>query len=1504
MHYYQKFKFIIQMVLQAQIHTTIQLCGFRNVDLYNQGYYHIRCRLYKDYGQEGCVLANPINLEFPSVNGYINGVGQKYPIGAKIDNQSGFFHSHTFHIRYCEEEFDISDICVFSLSLDAFPGDLYAFKHIFLEVDLMFSEDVEITSIDEMSTCSHVVIELSGIESGICTYIPVRFDESHFGLCNMNIVSNIIGYTHPILPATPYPLSPAPRHQKQIITPTSDSTMRSFMPDANELKAFQRFVFSSLADDLGVRKEASKSAWARGQKSSIHEADNLARQYMTYLTERFIRLAITFQSLRDAALSPDQIKDAGEAMKVPPFKLPAEEMFQTINTLKQNRLQKEKQNQFQGVSITVAPPPSSSDSQLFSNFKNNNTGNHVQNHAKAISHVKNSTLNLNSTPPVPPSLGSTRNPLGISSTHPLDSTTQSHNIRHQHGRMQSTAMTAMSSYSNADVRLECGAPTEVSADEYDVLEDAISESNITRENQRLSTESSYPSHQPLGEIHILNSQQNFNKNNNNNNQPNITSKSVLRVSGKFKASRSSSAVSTTPANATLTSNFQVGRREFNSTVSSLNKQVGFRKGLVLHAAGDMHFHVDDPVYPEYSSSSTSTSISPQKTKNNTKNVNPDKGHISDSSFGFYSNENSSGFENEDEDGFHLSKKLNNINNQSKKHRKASKKPIEEIASKFRKRHHTYHPSTSTLIQSNQTASTPSGSNQLLFPESHSLFRRPHGLGHLIGLPPASGGGGAHSVYSTPLLTTPTAIPDGNDTALDCEFDERNILIRLHRSPNFSEVIPYMSSHFANQLQANSLLSGNGTSNNTPSFSNDVIASALLRTFAEMSSQLSILYDRLVNVLKIAKPLATLLLRAGFERNEGRLWRRSLSRRFFDCPSFPLWIATPPMLTGGENIEDILRRQQQQPIRLLNQGDRKNSLAVTSSSNAEKLDNNAFIEDVGNMLMDQCEINLKIANRIRMQWNGFNSRRIVEVIGQHPQADAHPIFIEDQYGNQQINCEMCNYNTFEASNSIMNFDDLVTQTVEQQRQAFLKSMSFATAQLGPADIFYSESFATPLLRAILDRTSKNHAAGKSNVDNKAKSFQSLPSLIAPSVSLNTINRISSGVSTECPPPLPANHQHASHPQLPSPLPSPRNHPHHSLGTRKTVSSGGILIPPPLGLERSVPSSLPANARTLLDNRYTTPLPCAVWQDAACTFPSPSNSAKMSPVASSLRGKMSSTHGNMNTGVHYIFFVHGFQGTSFDMRLVKSVVNCMHDRVKCVASTSNEDKTEDSFLEMGKRLAVEVTSYLDDYGMPSGIRAVSFVGHSMGGLTIRACIPHLSAEIQSRLHSFVSLSTPHLGYAGSSASKLVDTGMWIMKQFGKNISLKELSYSDAADIKDTALYKIANNGALAHFKHILLTSSSQDSYSPYESARIEMPAALVHGTASEKAIAAKKCPPYLIDIAKSCLEGVRRESLIRLDVSFRIQERTVDTYIGRAAHILFLESMPLLEAISVCYAHLFK
>jgi hypothetical protein len=71
----------------------------------------------------------------------------------------------------------------------------------------------------------------------------------------------------------------------------------------------------------------------------------------------------------------------------------------------------------------------------------------------------------------------------------------------------------------------------------------------------------------------------------------------------------------------------------------------------------------------------------------------------------------------------------------------------------------------------------------------------------------------------------------------------------------------------------------------------------------------------------------------------------------------------------------------------------------------------------------------------------------------------------------------------------------------------------------------------------------------------------------------------------------------------------------------------------------------------------------------------------------------------------------------------------------------------------------------------------IGHSMGGLILRASLPYLQ---KYHFGVFISLSVPHLGYLnGTKAS--IGAGLWIIKKWNHILSLEQLALSDNSNLK---------------------------------------------------------------------------------------------------------------------------
>lgn len=231
----------------------------------------------------------------------------------------------------------------------------------------------------------------------------------------------------------------------------------------------------------------------------------------------------------------------------------------------------------------------------------------------------------------------------------------------------------------------------------------------------------------------------------------------------------------------------------------------------------------------------------------------------------------------------------------------------------------------------------------------------------------------------------------------------------------------------------------------------------------------------------------------------------------------------------------------------------------------------------------------------------------------------------------------------------------------------------------------------------------------------------------------------------------------------------------------------------------------------------------------------------------------------------------------MKLLKNSVSMIHPEAIFLLSKKNENETEGDIEEMGVRLAAEVEEFIDQYCPGSSLGRLSFIAHSMGGLIVRSALPYLE-KYKHLMYTYMSLSTPHLGYMYNS-SKIIDAGMWVLKKWKGSISLRQLGMTDHSDPKETFLYKLSQKPGLEWFKNIALTSSFQDLYAPFDSARIQICSKATRDTSKGN---------IYIQMATNLLNKLEIECLYRVDVNFMISNKNIDTFIGRAAHIQFLEN----------------
>ncbi|MFS7966266.1 hypothetical protein Hanom_Chr09g00771821 [Helianthus anomalus] len=76
----------------------------------------------------------------------------------------------------------------------------------------------------------------------------------------------------------------------------------------------------------------------------------------------------------------------------------------------------------------------------------------------------------------------------------------------------------------------------------------------------------------------------------------------------------------------------------------------------------------------------------------------------------------------------------------------------------------------------------------------------------------------------------------------------------------------------------------------------------------------------------------------------------------------------------------------------------------------------------------------------------------------------------------------------------------------------------------------------------------------------------------------------------------------------------------------------------------------------------------------------------------------------------------------------------------------------------------------------------------------------------LHTYVSVSGPHLGYLYSSNS-LFNSGLWLLKKLKNTRCIHQPTFTDDIDLENTFFYNLSKQKTLESFKNIILLSSPQ-------------------------------------------------------------------------------------------------
>ena len=256
------------------------------------------------------------------------------------------------------------------------------------------------------------------------------------------------------------------------------------------------------------------------------------------------------------------------------------------------------------------------------------------------------------------------------------------------------------------------------------------------------------------------------------------------------------------------------------------------------------------------------------------------------------------------------------------------------------------------------------------------------------------------------------------------------------------------------------------------------------------------------------------------------------------------------------------------------------------------------------------------------------------------------------------------------------------------------------------------------------------------------------------------------------------------------------------------------------------------------------------------------------------------------IHIMVLVHGYKGSAIDMHMIKGYINMIYPSVHVYSSRINENFTDFNIEILGDNLAEEVIHYLHDVKVPKHRLKLSFIGHSMGGLILRAALPALK-DYKACMHSFTTFSSPHIGIVYTD-NLMLKFGKWVLKKLQKSTSFNQMTMKDSKDYKETFIYRLSQANGLDWFKHVLLFSCGDDPYVPVDSAGIFIPPLSV-GTNKEL---------NFREIVENILKNISVNKLIRIDVNFKYRQVLDSCVCCGNRHIDFLDDPCFIKMF--CYS----
>ena len=165
------------------------------------------------------------------------------------------------------------------------------------------------------------------------------------------------------------------------------------------------------------------------------------------------------------------------------------------------------------------------------------------------------------------------------------------------------------------------------------------------------------------------------------------------------------------------------------------------------------------------------------------------------------------------------------------------------------------------------------------------------------------------------------------------------------------------------------------------------------------------------------------------------------------------------------------------------------------------------------------------------------------------------------------------------------------------------------------------------------------------------------------------------------------------------------------------------PPPPRPAARVPPYSQALAQTL-PQRFTPPV---LYEDSY--YPHPELAAGAGGAAQAAQGQPPPP---ADVYTDLVVLVHGYSGSAYDVRLLRSYLQLQLPRAAFLLSCANEQLVNEPIEKMAERLAQEVEGFIAGNGRRLRLQRLSFVAFSIGALVLRAALRLPSLRRHAPMH----------------------------------------------------------------------------------------------------------------------------------------------------------------------------